>query len=592
VHKKTEGDASAETINVWICCLQSELTDNLTFVLKSSLTLFSKQQIELFMGDLMKTGIKPRVNEAREFLEIAKDFKDPREILREAISNSWDANASRVSLKFDLASVPNSRSKKIVVRIEDDGDGMSSEPRPDGAPSEIEGFFNLGDSYKGPNQIGSKGHGTKIFYKSSGILVETCKNGRIIKASTEVDPWQSLKAGKVPTYCIDESEGDGKGTLIKVDGFEAKHKEFSELTELINYIKWYTVAGSFGHYFDSSRKFAIELKPIGQMPVTIPYGFSFPDAQEDFSQGTETVCKIFGPEELDCGVTSEGRAVKVQIVAALLGEDQRSFVPDTYSNMGLWLAKDFIRIERQNSILEKAFGGQYYYRNFMILANSQEFDLTANRNNIRSSDEEYDLAEVKIAEWCQNLSKADFVTSYFAAKSSEEEEKKKQKEKKEAEEKEKRTLAAREDRVNRYKGRAEIQGSVPPFGPKKVPINEAETALLLQAMICAEHPHIDFRIGDYNTTRGVDMLVERSSKAIDSLWWVEVVHSLAKLNEWSHSPEGYHAIVCYELGGVGEKFPIANDRTAVLLKKDAPGRYAMTAGDETFEIYVLGEMLK
>jgi hypothetical protein len=540
----------------------------------------------------MRTGIKPRVNEAREFLEIAKDFKDPREILREAISNSWDAGAQHVSLKFDLATIPGTRSKKIVVRIEDDGDGMSSEPRLDGAPSEIEGFFNLGDSYKGPNQIGSKGHGTKIFYKSSGIVVETYKNGSFIRASTESDPWQSLRAGKVPTYCIDETEADGRGTLIKVDGFEAKHKEFSELSELINYIKWYTVAGSFGHYFDTTRRFQIEIKPIGQLPVSIPYGFSFPDEQADLSEGTETVCKVFGPETLNCGTTSEGRAVQVEIIAALLGEDQRSFVPHTYENMGLWLAKDFIRIERNNAILEKAFGGQYYYRNFMVLANCQQFDLTANRNNVRSSDEEYDIAVQKIAEWCSDLAESSFVKAYFDAKSAEDYEKKKERDKKNAEEKEKRTLAAREERVNRYRGRAEIQGSIPPFGPKKIPINEAETVLLLQAMICAQHPHIDFRIGDYNTTRGVDMLVERTSKAIEGLWWVEVVHSLAKLNEWSHSPEGYHAIVCYELGGVGEKFPITNNRTAVLVKKETPGRYALTAGDETFEVYVLGEMLK
>ena len=36
----------------------------------------------------MPEGIRPRVNEAREFLEIAKDFKDPKEIIREALSNS------------------------------------------------------------------------------------------------------------------------------------------------------------------------------------------------------------------------------------------------------------------------------------------------------------------------------------------------------------------------------------------------------------------------------------------------------------------------------------------------------------------------
>lgn len=75
----------------------------------------------------MKTGIRPRVNEAREFLEIAKDFKDPKEIIREALSNSWDAKATKVSLNFDLQRIPNSRGKKLIVAIYDDGDGMSAE---------------------------------------------------------------------------------------------------------------------------------------------------------------------------------------------------------------------------------------------------------------------------------------------------------------------------------------------------------------------------------------------------------------------------------------------------------------------------------
>jgi len=74
----------------------------------------------------MREGIRPRVNEAREFLEIAKDFKDPKEIIREALSNSWDAGASKTILKFDLVPLPGTRKKKIIVEIADDGDGMST----------------------------------------------------------------------------------------------------------------------------------------------------------------------------------------------------------------------------------------------------------------------------------------------------------------------------------------------------------------------------------------------------------------------------------------------------------------------------------
>ncbi len=111
----------------------------------------------------MPTGITPTVNEAREFLEIAKDFKDPKEIIREALSNSWDAGASKATLRFDLVPVPGTYRKKIVVSIIDDGEGMSSTKRGESNTSEIEDFFNLGDSHKPYGSIGTKGHGTKIY---------------------------------------------------------------------------------------------------------------------------------------------------------------------------------------------------------------------------------------------------------------------------------------------------------------------------------------------------------------------------------------------------------------------------------------------
>jgi hypothetical protein len=70
----------------------------------------------------MPTGIRPRVNgDAREFLRIAKDFKEAREIIREALSNSWESSATRASIKFNLFPVPGSRKKKLVVDITDDG---------------------------------------------------------------------------------------------------------------------------------------------------------------------------------------------------------------------------------------------------------------------------------------------------------------------------------------------------------------------------------------------------------------------------------------------------------------------------------------
>ena len=542
----------------------------------------------------MPKGIIPRVNEAREFLEIAKDFKDPKEIIREALSNSWDAAASEVSISFNLLRVEGTRRNKIVVVIKDNGEGMSSLPRKEIGSSEIEGFFNLGDSYKPHGSIGSKGHGTKIYYKSYGIEVETFKSGKRIIARTEVEPWSALNAGKVPSYEYEETdEVIGKGTRIRIDGFQAKQSEFKSLDTLTEYVRWYTVLGSFGAYFGSPRSMSLGLKPAdAYSPITIASGFMFPEENLDLSESTENVCKVFGPETVECGTTEDGKAVNVQIVGALLGETLRDIVPQTYSHMGVWLSKDFIRIERNNKILEDVFGGQYYYRALLIFANCQHFDLTANRNNIRTDQEEYDLAIEGIKKYCKTIHDNGFVRDYYRSKQAEEKDEKKQRQEKEREKTSSRAEKRRKERFNSYMGRANFSFQGVKSAPIKEPVSEAETALLLQAMISSKHPGIDFVIGDYNTAFGVDLIVEMADKGIPTKKWAEVVSSLDKIYAWSHPPEGFHIIVCYQLGNVKEEQEFKDGVSGKLVPKESPGRYALLVGKDAIDVYVLREILQ
>ncbi|GAH76750.1 unnamed protein product, partial [marine sediment metagenome] len=44
--------------------------------------------------------ITPKVDVPREFLEIANDFANPLELVREAISNSFDASVNFIRLNF------------------------------------------------------------------------------------------------------------------------------------------------------------------------------------------------------------------------------------------------------------------------------------------------------------------------------------------------------------------------------------------------------------------------------------------------------------------------------------------------------------
>lgn len=541
----------------------------------------------------MREGIRPRVNEAKEFLEIAKDFKDPKEIIREALSNSWDAGASKAILKFSLVPIQGTRRKKIMVEISDDGYGMSSDQRPNVGSSEIEGFFNLGDSGKTEGSIGSKGHGSKIYYKSMGIKVETWSRGKKICAETEVPPWDTLQKGIVPTYRYEETEDtDGKGTKIYIDGFQAKQSQFASLDSLTQYLQWYTVLGSFGQYFNSPRKMDVELKPTDSpFPVTLSYGFKFPDEQTDLDNGSESVCKLFGPETIDCGQTEDGKQVTIEIIGALLGDTHRSIVPHTYSHMGLWLCKDYIRIERNNELLENIFKGQYYYRSMLIFANCQQFDLTANRNNIRSDQEEYDLAIEGVKDFCSRLWSSDYVEKYFEAKKSDDDTKKEKEAEKKAKEKNEQIKIRREDRLNRYRGRGSLRLAGVKGAIVKEPQNESETALLLQAMISSGHPGIDFVIGDYNTTSGVDLIIEQFDKDMHSLKWAELVHSFDRLFQWQHPPEGYHCIICYELGNAKEIDKFNDGQEAKLVAKSIPGKYTLLVGDSSIDVYVLRELL-
>jgi len=544
----------------------------------------------------MPTGIRPRVNEAREFLEIAKDFKDPKEIIREALSNSWDAGASKVTLRFNLIQIPGTYRKKIVVSITDDGEGMSNVKRGEANTSEIEDFFNLGDSNKPYGSIGTKGHGTKIYYKSSGIFVDTWKKGKHIHAETEVPPWETLKKGIVPTYRYDEALADGKGTIIVVDGFEGKQSDFKfdSLETLARYILWSTIVGSFGQYFGSPKRMDVELKPANSpipTPIPIPFGFKFPNEDLHLSNGSSNYCKIFGPKAIECGRTREETPVTINVIGAILGEKNRELIPNTYEMMGLWLCKDFIRVERNNLIMEEVFKGQYWYRNMLIFANCQQFDLTANRNNVRNDQEEYYLAITGIKKFIEEIKTNPASLSYFETKKKEDE-LKLQKAQKDKETKRKDSVKEElGKRLNDYKGRPDLNVPNIVAAPAKEPRSEAETALLLQAMISSKHSGIDFRIGEYKTSAGTDLIVECVSKGIPSLAWVEIVVTLENLFTWSHPPEGIHKVVCWELGKVQEKQAFTNGEEAKLTKK-GHGRYHLDIGVDTVEVYVLREILK
>jgi hypothetical protein len=321
----------------------------------------------------------PQVNEVNEFIEIASDFEDPLEVIREALSNSYDADATQVDIKIEQ----DDEGRNTLV-IKDDGHGMDED--------NLSSFFDLGNSNK-DDAIGYKGHGTKIYYKSDKIRVETVKDGTQTESVMD-QPWAKLNNRELPTYSIDTTDVDDPSrTRIEVHGFRAGQGfDPQQLTynKIEHYIKWKTIGGSTAWYFNDDfheMEITVELSPSiddTRGPIKTDNRLKFPaeNLDPDGEFVAEEMCKHYPPRELTVTL-DDGCEFKVEVVGMVGGKEARNKLP-TYgkhsAQFGIWLAKDHIKVERYND----AIGADNEFFHFFFIANCQDLELSANREKIRN----------------------------------------------------------------------------------------------------------------------------------------------------------------------------------------------------------------
>lgn len=321
----------------------------------------------------------PQVNEVNEFIEIASDFEDPLEVIREALSNSYDAGATQVDIKIQQ----DAEGRNTLI-IKDNGHGMDED--------DLSSFFDLGNSNK-DDAIGYKGHGTKIYYKSDKIRVETVTDGTLIESVMD-QPWAKLNNRELPTYSIEETESDEPSrTRIEVHGFRAGQGfDPRQLTynKIEHYIKWKTIGGSTAwHFVDDFHEMDInvELSPTiddTQDQIETDNRLQFPP-ENRHPEGefvAEEMCKHYPPRELTVTL-DDGRELTIEVVGMVGGKEARNKLP-TYgkhsAQFGIWLAKDHIKVERYND----AIGADNEFFHFFFIANCQDLELSANREKIRN----------------------------------------------------------------------------------------------------------------------------------------------------------------------------------------------------------------
>jgi uncharacterized protein YceK len=162
--------------------------------------------------------ITPKVDETQEFIEIANDFVNPLDLVREAISNAFDAQATEIVLAFETET----QGGEIisVIRLTDNGTGMGK----DG----LQSFFDLGNSTRRGDKttIGEKGHGTKVYFNSKKIVVDTKRDGKRLIATLDA-PFSKLHDRVIPPVQVKEDTLSGKstGTTITIYGYNNNRRE-------------------------------------------------------------------------------------------------------------------------------------------------------------------------------------------------------------------------------------------------------------------------------------------------------------------------------------------------------------------------------
>lgn len=492
-----------------------------------------------------KITITPKVDETQEFIEIANDFSNPLDVVREAISNSFDAKANRVELIFDV--IKDYMDSNLRIRLKDDGDGMNL--------SELQSFFDLGNSTRRGNEekIGEKGHGTKVYFNSSRIKVTTVKNGTKYIAIMN-DPIKKLFNRIVPEVDVEELKTDEfSGTEIEIIGYNANRRDKFTHEQLKDYVLWFTKFGSFELIFDITKNRDKELLLQGlnrKEPELLKFGHPFPAESQSVNKlfeeylvaAPDYYCKRFikvgqlknFPEISYQAIFSvEGNKIKLEN-NDMIRRRRATPKPGGYKvaeRYGVWLAKDFIPIQRKNDWVN--YKGSEFIK-LHAFFNCQGLRLTANRGSIDNTPSEI-LSDIQdeITKIYDEITASDDWTEMSWLEQEADSYKTTEKEKKDFE----------------YRIRKANRGNIAFFENQILIAPERESGVYaLVVILKILRPDLfPFQIVDYDTHSGIDIIVKGNDKQpihTSKLYYVEFKHYLTE--NFNHSFVNLHSIICWD----------------------------------------------
>ncbi len=544
----------------------------------------------------------PKVDPTQEFVEIAYDFSNPLDIVREAISNAFDAGANRLEVIFEVKSEYGE--KILITTLRDNGNGMDQ--------SGLQSFFDLGNSLNRENEnaIGEKGHGTKVYLNSAKIEVQTVRDGLKYNAVME-SPIRQLHDRKIPEVNVTyDTTNEDNGTTIRIIGYNNNRREKFTHAILKDYIKWFTKIGSIELELGlkNNENVILILKGIDKNdPEEIKFGHFFPEKSKSVAtlfdeylvDAPKWYCnrikrsgnlENFPEIKYDAVFYIEGTKVKYDYNPMIRrsGYTAPKGAYTIQERYGLWLCKDYIPIQKKNEWITQK--GSEYTR-FHAFINCQELRLTANRGSVDNTPYEIleDLKKVvdeiytdiiqsddwRNIEWLENE-----VTQYNTIQN------------------EKKDFKWRIDRVKsskiaNYNGVRLVE-----------PRRESGVFSLFMMLDLLDKNLFPFTIIDYDTHSGIDLIVKAKDTipiVSSKLFYVEFKYYLEK--HFNHSFENLHSIICWDIDSrIAKHGDEIEDiakvrRTLKIIQPSTSGDYTRYFLDDSYsnrkiEIFVLKQYLK
>ena len=516
--------------------------------------------------------IRPTVDETQEFIEIANDFSNPLDLVREAISNSYDAGATEIEIAFDV--IRQYGESILRITLSDDGTGMTA--------AQLQNFFDLGNSTRRDDSAasGEKGHGTKVYFNSARIEVETSTGGHGLHAVME-QPFRKLYDRQIPIAIVNSKDGLSRGTKVTIFGYNNNRRDKFTHPILKDYIGWFTKHGAVENQFANPKAVVkLRLKGLGQEHFEeLSQGHYFPDDSADinklFAQHLVKAPDYYAKRITRTGTLKNYPEITFHAVFCIEGKYRKYSYNEMlrrpgYSSpegaytiqerYGLWVCKDFIPIQRKNEWI--TFKGSEYTK-FHAFINCQGLRLTANRGSIDNTPSEIlqDI-QLEVRKIYEDIVKGDEWTSMEWLED--------EAQVYQTTEKEKKNFEWRLKKVNR--------SNVCDFDGLTLVEPERESGVF-SIFLLLSHKRPDlfpFHVVDYDTHEGIDVIAKGDKStpiASARLFYVEFKRTL--VDNFNHSFENLHSVVCWETDIKHDEFvkDINNEERRMQIFAPGPNEY-------------------